>query len=51
MNTYVLIHRAWHGGWCWENVIPLLENQGHKVIAPDLPGHGNDKTPVIKNHT
>jgi len=43
--TYVLVHGAWHGGWCWERVIPLLENQGHRVIAPDLPGHGKDVTP------
>lgn len=48
MNTYVLIHGAWHGGWCWEKIIPLIENHGHKVIAPDLPGHGKDKTPVNK---
>ena len=46
MNTYLLIHGAWHGAWCWNKVIPLLEKQGHKVIAPDLPGHGKDKTPV-----
>jgi pimeloyl-ACP methyl ester carboxylesterase len=46
MSTYVLIHGAWHGGWCWDKVIPLLEKAGHKVEAPDLPGHGNDKTPV-----
>jgi pimeloyl-ACP methyl ester carboxylesterase len=44
MNTYLLIHGAWHGAWCWNKVIPLLEKQGHKVIAPSLPGHGKDKT-------
>lgn len=48
MSTYVLIHGAWHGGWCWKNVIPLLEKEGHKVIAPDLPGHGEDKTPIAE---
>ena len=46
MSTYVLIHGAWHGGWCWDKVVPLLEKDGHKVEAPDLPGHGNDKTPI-----
>ncbi|MGB5418594.1 alpha/beta hydrolase [Algibacter sp.] len=46
MNTYLLIHGAWHGAWCWDKVIPILEKQGHKVIAPDLPGHGKDKIPV-----
>ncbi len=42
MSTYVLIHGAWHGGWCWNKVVPLLEQAGHKVIAPDLPSHGKD---------
>ncbi|MFQ5614542.1 MAG: alpha/beta fold hydrolase [Anaerolineae bacterium] len=46
MSTYVLIHGAWHGGWCWDKVVPLLEKEGHKVEAPDLPGHGKDKTPT-----
>ncbi|MDY6833867.1 MAG: alpha/beta fold hydrolase [Chloroflexota bacterium] len=46
MSTYVLIHGAYHGGWCWDKVVPLLEREGHKVEAPDLPGHGNDRTPI-----
>jgi pimeloyl-ACP methyl ester carboxylesterase len=46
MATYVLIHGAWHGGWCWRKVVPLLEARGHTVIAPDLPSHGDDKTPT-----
>ena len=46
MATYLLIHGAWHGGWCWHKVAALLEAQGHKVIAPDLPGHGSDVTPM-----
>ena len=46
MSTYILIHGSWHGGWCWDKVVPLLEKEGHKVEAPDLPGHGNDKTPL-----
>jgi pimeloyl-ACP methyl ester carboxylesterase len=46
MSTYLLIHGAWHGGWCWRKVVPLLEAEGHSVIAPDLPGHGEDKTPT-----
>jgi pimeloyl-ACP methyl ester carboxylesterase len=45
MSTYLLIHGAWHGGWCWRKVAPLLETKGHRVLAPDLPGHGDDKTP------
>jgi len=46
MSTYLLIHGAWHGGWCWRKLLPLLEGMGHTVLAPDLPGHGNDKTPT-----
>jgi len=46
MSTYVLIHGAWHGSWCWDKVVPLLEKEGHTVVAPDLPGHGNDKTHI-----
>jgi len=46
MSTYLLIHGAWHGGWCWRKVVPLLEARGHTVLAPDLPGHGEDKTPT-----
>ncbi len=46
MSTYVLVHGAWHGSWCWDRVVPLLEKQGHKAVAPDLPGHGADKSPI-----
>jgi pimeloyl-ACP methyl ester carboxylesterase len=46
MSTFVLIHGAWHGSWCWDKIIPLLRKEGHKVEAPDLPGHGRDKTPI-----
>jgi len=46
MNSYVLIHGACHGAWCWEKVIPLLTQKGHKALAIDLPGNGQDKTPI-----
>ncbi len=46
MSTYVLIHGAWHGGWCWNKVVPLLQQEGHRVLTPDLPGHGQDTTPL-----
>jgi pimeloyl-ACP methyl ester carboxylesterase len=45
MARFVLIHGAWHGGWCWERVVPLLRAAGHQVLAPDLPGMGADRTP------
>jgi pimeloyl-ACP methyl ester carboxylesterase len=46
MSTYVLIHGAWHGAWCWDKVVSLLKKEGHIVVAPDLPGHGENKTPI-----
>lgn len=45
-NTYVFVHGAWLGGWCWEEVKPLLEKQGHCAVAVDLPGHGEDTRPI-----
>lgn len=42
MATFILIHGACQGGWCWEKVVPLLEARGHKALAPDLPGSGDD---------
>lgn len=38
MTSFVLVHGAWHGGWCWERVVPLLEAEGHFVTAPTLTG-------------
>ncbi len=37
MATYVLVHGAWHGAWAWDEVTPLLEAAGHRVITVDLP--------------
>ena len=48
MSTYVLVHGAWHGRWCWYKVVPLLERAGHRVIAPDLPSLGVDRTPIAQ---
>src|SRR4026209_398814 len=39
-KTFVLIHGAWHGGWCWRRVADLLEAKGHKVFTPTLTGLG-----------
>ena len=38
--TFVLIHGAWHGGWCWKKVRPLLQSAGHIVHTPTLTGLG-----------
>jgi pimeloyl-ACP methyl ester carboxylesterase len=38
MATFVLIHGAWHGSWCWKRVRRLLQSQGHEVFTPTLTG-------------
>ena len=40
MSTFVLIHGGWHCGASWEPVVPLLGAAGHRVVTPQLPGHG-----------
>jgi pimeloyl-ACP methyl ester carboxylesterase len=40
-KTFVLVHGAYHGGWCWRRVADLLEAAGHKVYAPSLTGNGD----------
>lgn len=45
MADFVLVHGAWHGGWCWRKLVRELEALGHRASAPDLPGHGGDTTP------
>jgi len=40
MATYVLIHGAWHGGWCWNKVIPMNTSHSPFFSAPEaLAGH------------
>ena len=38
--TFLLVHGAWHGGWCWRRVVPLLQQAGHTVLTPSLTGLG-----------
>jgi pimeloyl-ACP methyl ester carboxylesterase len=39
-RTFVLVHGAWHGGWCWRRVAALLEQRGDRVFSPTLTGLG-----------
>lgn len=39
MAHFVLVHGAWHGSWCWDEVSASLVDKGHEVEAIDLPGH------------
>ncbi len=39
-KTFVLVHGAWHGGWCWCRVADRLRASGHIVFTPTLTGLG-----------
>jgi pimeloyl-ACP methyl ester carboxylesterase len=41
LATFVLVHGAMHGGWCWREVRQLLSGNGHEVYAPTLTGQGD----------
>ena len=43
-KTYILVHGAFHGAWCWHKIVSLLKAKGHKVLALDMPGSGQDPT-------
>lgn len=40
MANFLLVHGAWHGGWCWRDVVPPLTGAGHRVHAVTLTGVG-----------
>ncbi|WP_407491946.1 alpha/beta fold hydrolase [Pseudooceanicola sp. MF1-13] len=40
MTHFILVHGACHGAWCWRDIVPALQAQGHSVSAIDLPGRG-----------
>lgn len=40
MADFVLIHGAWHGGWCWREVVRALAAAGHRAHAVTLTGVG-----------
>ena len=40
MSTFVLVHGAWHGGWCWDRLAEPLRSAGHEVHTPTLTGLG-----------
>jgi pimeloyl-ACP methyl ester carboxylesterase len=48
MARFVLIHGAFSGAWIWGPLAERLEAAGHEVEAPDLPGMGDDDTPVAE---
>ena len=38
--NFVLVHGAWHGGWCWRDVAVVLRTAGHQVFTPTMTGLG-----------
>jgi pimeloyl-ACP methyl ester carboxylesterase len=53
-RTFVLVHGAWHGGWCWRRVADMLTVRGRKVFAPTMTGLGERShllTPDIRLET
>jgi pimeloyl-ACP methyl ester carboxylesterase len=43
VTTFVLVHGAWHGGWAWDRVVPLLPH----AVAPDLT---HDRDVGLRDH-
>jgi pimeloyl-ACP methyl ester carboxylesterase len=37
MTTFILVHGAWHGAWCWDRVAQRLAQAGCPTVAVDLP--------------
>lgn len=48
LQTIILVHGSWHGGWCWTRVQKLLTDKGYKVFSPTLLGMKGKKDPEAK---
>jgi pimeloyl-ACP methyl ester carboxylesterase len=40
LTTYVFVPGAFHGGWSFDRVRPMLERAGHRMLSPTLSGVG-----------
>ena len=40
MTTYVFVHGAWHGGWCWKRLTRAMGATAGNVFTPTLTGLG-----------
>ena len=49
MARFVLVHGAFSDAWIWGPLTDQLKAAGHTVDAFDLPGLGDDNTPVAKS--
>ena len=50
-RTFVLVHGAWHGGWCWSRVADRLRAGGHRVFTPTQTGLGERSHLLSKDIT
>ena len=50
-HTFVLVHGAWHGGWCWDRVAAPLRAAGHRVLTPTCTGLGERSHLLSKDIT
>jgi hypothetical protein len=55
MANFVLVHRAWHGGWCYRYTANELRGRGHVVVTPTLTGvgerfHASSKAITLETH-
>lgn len=42
MTTFVLVHGAWHGAWCWRRLTGPLRERGHDLVVPELPSEDTE---------
>ena len=50
-QTFLLVHGAWHGGWCWSRVADRLRAVGHRVFTPTQTGLGERRHLLSKDIT
>ena len=50
-KTFVLLHGAFHGGWCWERVAGPLRARGHRVTTPTQTGLGERRHLISREIT
>jgi pimeloyl-ACP methyl ester carboxylesterase len=49
--TFVLVHGAWHGGWCWRHIAEILRTRGHAVTTPTQTGLGERSHLLLREIT
>src|SRR5262249_29062212 len=50
MATFVLVHGAWHGAWCWRRVVRLLTHAGHDVVGRRRPSINPSCDELLGDH-